>query len=131
MLSRVLIVLSVLYFLTAIVLGNYMGIQQDFRLKHVHVHIAVLGWLSLAVLGLLYRVYPELERGWMPQVHLWLHNVGLLIFMGGFAYFAVSGDKFVAPIAVGAIAMSAGVVLLAIHVIARLSSAPWIEMARR
>jgi xanthine/uracil permease len=124
MLSRIHIVVSVLYFLAAIVLGNYMGMQQDFRLKHVHVHIAVLGWLSLAVLGTMYRVYPELEKGWLPRAHLGLHNAGLLTFMGGFSYFAITGDKFIAPIAAGAMLLSIGIGLLAIHVIVSLSRSP-------
>ena len=124
MLSRRLIKISVVYFLLAIVLGNFMGIQQDFRLKHVHVHIALLGWLSLAVVGVLYRVYPELERGWLPQAHFWLHNVGMVPFMGGFAYFSVTGEHVLAPIAIGSLVVSLAVVVLAVHVLLRLRAAP-------
>jgi cbb3-type cytochrome oxidase subunit 1 len=120
MLSRILLKLSVVYFVLAIVLGNYMGIQQDFRWKHVHVHIAVLGWLSLAVVGLMYRAYPELEHGWLPRAHLWLHNVGLVVFMGAFSYFVATGEHVVAPIGIGAMSLSLGIVLLAANVIVRL-----------
>jgi cbb3-type cytochrome oxidase subunit 1 len=123
MLSRTLIKLSVVYFLIAIVLGNAMGIQQDFRLKHVHVHIALLGWVSLAVVGLLYRAHPELERGWLPRAHLWLHNIGLVVFMGGFSYSVLSGKHVVAPIAIGALVLSLAVVLLAVNVLFRLRPA--------
>lgn len=120
MLSRLLIKLSVAYFLVAIVLGNFMGIQQDFSLRHVHVHIALLGWLSLAAVGLLYRGYPELERGWLPRAHLWLHNVGLVVFMGGFAAYVLTGTKTIAAIGGGAMTLSLGVLLLAINVWTRL-----------
>jgi uncharacterized membrane protein YgdD (TMEM256/DUF423 family) len=120
MLSRVSIILSVLYFFVAIVLGNYMGIRQDFRLRHVHVHIAVLGWLSLAVIGLLYSAYPALQRGWRATAQMWLHNVGLVTFMGGFARYALTGEKILAPIAIGSLALSIGVLLLAIQVITTL-----------
>jgi hypothetical protein len=123
MLSRTFIKLSVVYFLAVIVLGNYMGIQQDFRLKHVHVHLGMLGWLSLAVVGVLYRVHPELEHGWLPRAHLWLHNVGLLVFMGGFARYAVTGEKIIAPIAIGSLTLSLGIVLLVVNVLFRLRAA--------
>jgi hypothetical protein len=120
MISRIHLKFSVLYFVLAIVLGNYMGIQQDFRWKHIHVHIAVLGWLSLAVVGVMYRVYPELERGWLPRAHLWLHNIGLLVFMGAFSYFVTTGEHVVAAIGAGAMSLSLGIVLLAVNVIVRL-----------
>jgi cbb3-type cytochrome oxidase subunit 1 len=120
MISRTLIKLSVVYFLVAIVLGNYMGIQQDFRLKHVHVHIAVLGWLSLALIGVLYRVYPELEEGWLPRAHLWLHNVGLVVFMGGFTGYVLHGERFVAPLGTGAMVTSLGILLFALNVLLRM-----------
>jgi hypothetical protein len=124
MISRTLIKLSVVYFLFAIVLGNYMGMQQDFRLKHVHVHIALLGWLSLALIGLLYRVYPELEEGWLPRAHLWLHNVGLVVFMGGFTGYVLLGKGFVPALGTGAMVTSLGIVLFAVNVLLRMRPSP-------
>ncbi|HEY0817873.1 MAG TPA: hypothetical protein VGD46_03790 [Rhizobacter sp.] len=124
MISRTLIKLSVVYFLVAIVLGNYMGMQQDFRLKHVHVHIALLGWLSLAMIGVLYRVYPELEEGWLPRAHLWLHNVGLVVFMGGFTGYVLQGKQFVPALGTGATVASLGIVLFAFNVLLRMRPFP-------
>lgn len=124
MISRTLIKLSVVYFLVAVFLGNYMGMQQDFRLKHVHVHIALLGWLSLALIGVLYRVYPELEEGWLPRAHLWLHNVGLVVFMGGFTGYVLQGKHFVAVLGTGAMVASLGIVLFALNVLLRMRPLP-------
>lgn len=115
MISSTLLRLAAVYFLTGIGLGMYMGIAQDARLMHVHVHINLLGWVALALVALIYRALPSLEQGWVPRAHLWLHNVGLLLFMGGVAYAQLSGHHFVAPIALGSTLLSLGVLLWVAH----------------
>lgn len=41
-------------------LGIYMGISQDFLLVPAHVHLNLLGWVTLAAFGLMHRAYPAL-----------------------------------------------------------------------
>jgi hypothetical protein len=43
-------------------LGIAMGISHDFSLAPVHAHLNLLGWASLALMGLTYRAWPELAR---------------------------------------------------------------------
>ena len=49
MLSRTLIKFAVAYLLVTILMGNGMGIAEDFGLKHVHVHFGLLGWASPSI----------------------------------------------------------------------------------
>jgi hypothetical protein len=58
---------DVIFFGTALVcllvgegLGIYMGISQDFLLVPAHVHLNLLGWVTLALFGLAHRAYPAL-----------------------------------------------------------------------
>ena len=122
MLSNRLLHSAVAFFVVGVALGAYMGAQQDFRLMHVHAHLNLLGWVALALIGLIYRVHPHLQRGWLPQAHYWLHTVGLLIFMGAFAWGATTGAKPVPFIAAGATMVSAAVLLFALNVFTRLRS---------
>ena len=46
--------------LAGVVLGIVMGINHDFALAPVHAHLNLLGWTSLALMGLTLRAYPEL-----------------------------------------------------------------------
>ncbi len=117
MLARRLIRIAIAYFAIGISLGMFMGIQQDFRLAHVHSHLNLLGWVALALIGLAYRAFPVLERGWLPQAHFWLHNLGLPLFMGGFALSVIGGTKHIAPIAIGSSLVALGVALLTVHVL--------------
>ncbi len=120
MISRRLIHTSVAFFVVGVLLGMYMGIRQDFRLTHVHVHINLLGWVALGLGGLLYASFPHLQKGPLASLHYWLHTVGLVIFMGAFAWGSVTGNKPFLPIAVGSSMVTLGVLLFAINVFTRL-----------
>jgi hypothetical protein len=122
-LSTRFIFTAVAFFLVGVALGMYMGIAQDFRFTHVHAHLNLLGWVALGLAGLLYRVHPQLQEGWLPQAHYWLHTVGLVVFMGGFAWGIAAGAKQVLPVALGASAVSVGVLLFAVNVFTRLGRA--------
>jgi hypothetical protein len=43
-------------------LGIAMGIAHDFTFAPVHAHLNLLGWTSLALMGLTFRAYPELGQ---------------------------------------------------------------------
>jgi hypothetical protein len=122
MLSTRLIHTAVAFFVTGVALGTGMGATQDFRLMHVHAHINLLGWVALGLIGLLYSVHPRLSRGWLAHAHYWLHTLGLVLFMGAFAWGVLNGHKPAAPVAVGASMVSLGVLLFAINVFTRLRS---------
>lgn len=46
--------------LLGVALGIVMGISQDFALAPVHAHLNLLGWTSLALMGLTLRAWPAL-----------------------------------------------------------------------
>ncbi len=119
MISRRFIHTAVAYLLAGVALGTYMGAAQDFRFTHVHAHLNLLGWVALALAGLLYDRYPQLTRGPLAEAHDWLHSVGLAVFMAAFAGLA-SGGGSKAGVAAGASAVALGVLLFAINVFTRL-----------
>ena len=46
-----------------VALGIGMGIAHDFRLAPVHAHTNLVGWTSLALIGLTFHAWPELTKG--------------------------------------------------------------------
>lgn len=72
---------SVVYFMIGILFGLYMSVFHIFNLATVHVHVNLLGWLSLAIVGILYNLYPHLSQTKAVHTHFWLHNIGLPIMM--------------------------------------------------
>ena len=120
MLAHRLIHTAMAFLVIGVAMGLYMGGAQDFRLTHVHVHINLLGWMTLGMVGLLYLSRPELALGWIPVAHYWLHLIGLLVFMGGFAWSMLSGEFRMLPVAVGSSTVGLAVLLLTGHVFRRL-----------
>jgi hypothetical protein len=55
--------------LTGMSMGIWMGIAHDFTLSPVHAHLNLLGWVTLALYGLIHRAYPALaqSRAALPQ----------------------------------------------------------------
>lgn len=76
-----LIKIAVVYFLIGISLGLYMSFTHDFILSTVHVHINLLGWVSLVLAGILYLLFPHLTLTSAAKAHFWLHNLGLPVMM--------------------------------------------------
>lgn len=120
MLSNRFIHTAVAFFLAGVLLGVYMGANQDFRFTHVHAHINLLGWVALGLTGLLYTTHPQLQHNRLAHAHYWLHTVGLLVFMGSFAWGSATGAKPIAAIAAGASMVALGVLLFAVNVFTRL-----------
>jgi FtsH-binding integral membrane protein len=69
-------VLGVLFALTGMSLGTYMGITQDFLLAPVHAHINLVGWATHFLFGLYYRSEPGNAKGALPETHFWCAVIG-------------------------------------------------------
>ena len=57
-------------------LGIAMGISHDFHLAPVHAHLNLLGWASLALMGLTYRAWPELATRRGPALAQYALSAG-------------------------------------------------------
>jgi hypothetical protein len=90
--------LAVLYVLFGMVMGEYMGMSGDHSQMPVHAHINVLGWVSLALFGVFYKIYPTAAEGKLPLAQVILFNIGIIV-----QAFAVSqilmGNMDMAPVA--------------------------------
>ncbi len=112
---------AVLFFVVGVSLGVYMGLTGNFTLLPVHAHINLLGWVSMALIGLLYAHYPHLQRGRLPKLQYWLHLTGLVLMMSGLALLKTMNDtSFLFMVITGSGMLIAAVLLLAYLVTARL-----------
>jgi hypothetical protein len=66
------LLLAVACLIVGVCLGIYMGINQDFQLSPVHAHLNLVGWVSMALFGLVYRLYPDLMKSRLARLHFWL-----------------------------------------------------------
>jgi len=107
---------AVIYFIMGIGLGIYMGASGDHLFVPVHAHFNLLGWASLALVGLIYHQFPVAGSHRLATVQFWLHNVGLLAAMA-LLMAILRGNSSLEPlIGVASIVVGLSVVLFAINV---------------
>ena len=58
---------AALYAQVGMALGLYMGVSGDHSLFPAHAHINVLGWVTLALYGIVYRIYPDVAIHDLPH----------------------------------------------------------------
>jgi hypothetical protein len=85
------LLLAALCLIVGVCLGIYMGMNQDFQLVPVHAHLNLVGWVSLALFGVVYRLYPRLAASRLARVQFWLAAPSAPLFPVGI-YLAVFED---------------------------------------
>jgi len=115
--SQRFIRIAVVYLVIGAALGFYMGLSGKFALAPVHAHVTLAGWLTLAVAGLVYHLYPQSAQTRLAKAHFWLHNIGLPVFMVGLALMLTGTQGVMPVIVVGASTLLIGLVLFAVNVL--------------
>jgi hypothetical protein len=108
--------LAAVYLLAGAVLGAAMGASADFTLRSVHSHISLLGWTTLALAGLIYRVFPEAGASRLAKIHFWLYNLALPPMMGSLAALLLGHPRAVPILAGSQIVMAAGLLAFVANV---------------
>ncbi|HUO21860.1 MAG TPA: hypothetical protein VMU59_05025 [Caulobacteraceae bacterium] len=108
--------LGVLFALLGMGLGVWMGKSGDVTLAPVHAHINLLGWVSMLLYGLVYRVIPEAGIGRLPAAHFWLSLASLLLMIPSLAGFLMGDKAMMAPLAVASVGIWVGMLLFAVIV---------------
>ena len=110
------LLLGAIMLTAGVTLGIVMGIRHDFALAPVHAHINLVGWASLSLFGIVYKLYPELARSRLAAVHFILAAPAAVMFPIGIALSMLYDRPLVAIVA--AFLWLAGVILFLIQLIA-------------
>ncbi|HWL23614.1 MAG TPA: cytochrome-c oxidase [Ureibacillus sp.] len=110
------------YFVLAVTLGLVMGIIQNFAFTSVHAHLNLLGWVSMALFGLIYSVYKKAGETTLAKAHFWLHNIGLPIMQGSLFIEILTGNSsLTVGIIIGSLIVILGVLLFVLNLFINLS----------
>jgi len=115
--------IAAIYFAVGVIAGIVIGISQQFQYAPVHAHLALLGWASLALVGLTYHFYPQSAQTRLAQLHFWLHNLGLPGFLVGLFLRIAGHDSGDAFLRIGAISTLIGVQLFVVNVMRNVRAA--------
>jgi hypothetical protein len=77
--------LAAIYALAGMSLGMWMAISGDHGQFPTHAHINLVGWVSFAIYGLVYRAYPAAAQSLLARWHFGLANLGALLLAVGVA----------------------------------------------
>ncbi len=80
--SRAWFRLAAVYFVVGVILGVAMGASGNHSLFPVHAHINLLGWVSMALFGLIGMAHPSITEGRVATAQFWMHNIGAPIMLG-------------------------------------------------
>lgn len=111
------VLLALLYFVFAVALGVGMAASHDFRLRPIHVHLNLLGWVSLALTGWVYTQFPRAAANRAATLHFWLYNLALPVMMGGLAALLLGTPAAEPVVAISSVLVFASVVLFVVNVI--------------
>jgi hypothetical protein len=112
--------IAVVYFVVAVILGVVMGASGDHTLFPVHAHLNLLGWVSAAIIGLLYNQYPQMAANKLAQIQFWLYNITLPVLMITLASL-LKGNFAIEPVVgICSVVLGIAVVLFAINVLINL-----------
>ena len=108
--------IAVLYALLGIGIGIYMAATHDFAQRDTHAHANLLGWVSLALSGLIYHAFPALAQHVLAKAHFWLQNIGLPLTIIGIALIYGGNPSLGEPFAsIGSTIAALGFIALTIN----------------
>lgn len=120
--SRAWFRLATVYFAIAVALGIAMGASGDHTLTAVHAHLNLLGWVSMALFGLIGMAHPAVTQGPLATAQFWLHNTGVPVMLVALAL-RLKGHAAAEPVVgLASVAVGIGVALFAWLVLTRVGA---------
>lgn len=107
------LLLAAIMLVAGVGLGIWMGSREDFLLAPVHAHINLVGWASLALFGIIYRLYPAMGQSRLAGIHFILAAPAAIIFPVGIALAMLAQQPM--PVMVGSMLWMAGVLVFLVN----------------
>ncbi len=93
--------------------GIYMGLSEDHSQMPAHVHVLLIGWVSMFLFGAFYRLMPT-AAGQAAAIHWWLVNLGVVTMVPGLVLIFSGTPEIGGPLAiVGSLVVFGSTVLFA------------------
>jgi drug/metabolite transporter (DMT)-like permease len=70
---------AVLCVIAGMAWGLHMAISDDHSAFPAHAHLNLVGWVSLFLIGIYYRLHPALERARSAHLQVWSWLVGTIV----------------------------------------------------
>jgi cbb3-type cytochrome oxidase subunit 1 len=111
--SKLCFLAAVLAAIAGMLWGLHMAISENHAALPAHAHLNLLGWVSLFLFGIFYRLHPSLDATKVALVQVWVWIIGTIVMAVGVGLIT-TGTTSAEPIAaVGSLIVLADMVLFA------------------
>ena len=76
--DRAYVALALVLLIVGELLGFYMGMMNDTKWRGVHIVIVLVGFVTLAIFGALFRLWPAMKEGAVATAQFWLMAIGVI-----------------------------------------------------
>ncbi|MGG0654964.1 hypothetical protein [Rummeliibacillus pycnus] len=116
--------ISVVYFALGIAYGLFMHYTIELKWAATHAHINLMGWVTSAVIGLIYSYYKDAGETSLAKAQFWFYQIGLPFFLLGIILIYLDVPRYMMEICVsgGGIAVALSVVLFIVNVFKNIKS---------
>lgn len=94
--------------------GIQMAISQDHLLSGAHAHLNLVGWTTMALFGLYYRLTPQAAGTRLARLHAGIAILGVLVMVPGIAMAIVTGQPLLAAVGALLTALSMAIFLVTV-----------------
>ena len=110
--DRAYVATALVLLVIGMVLGFYMGAAGDSSVRDTHVALVLTGFVTLAIYGVIYRLWPAMKEGALARAQFWSAAIGAgLMIVGAYLFQAGMG---VIVLAIGSVFSIIAAVLLTI-----------------
>jgi hypothetical protein len=92
-----------------------MAASNDHSMVGAHAHLNLVGWVTMALFGIYYRLTPQAAQGWLPRVHAAVAIPGVAIMVPGIAVATSGGSP--GPAILGSVLVFASMLIFLLTVI--------------
>lgn len=111
------ILLGLVWLIAAMIFGIWLGVAEQFDYAESHAHMALVGFASSVLFGLIHHAFPGLARSSLAMWQLVVYQVGAVILIAG--KIIVDGGGAPTVVKVGSVVVLLGAFLMLVLFVAR------------
>src|SRR2546429_5719372 len=97
--DRAYIATALVLLVIGMVLGFYMGAAGDSSVRDTHVALVLTGFVTLALYGVIYRLWPQMKESALARLQFWSAAIGAALMIVAAYLFQAGSAAFAIPLA--------------------------------
>lgn len=114
--------MAAIYLALGVGLGLHMGKSHDFTLASVHAHINLLGWATMALMGVLHHLFAKQLVNKLATAQFWLHQLATPVMLVSLGAFKLGNTALEPVVGISSMVVGVSVLVFAYNVLRNLGS---------